>query len=201
MNKLGGIGDRSNIQTCNINYLTLEHIQYVPSSLDQASLPNWVCQTTQFLTPQKKFILRLLATVQLDGYKRYGMHLEIYYETHKYDDSFSWEYQKHLYNASRKNGVIDQGKYVKLASKQKWTEMEYHVKEDDDVTHKGVKMFYNTTDFTSLPCFDIHKKPHGLWDLRKNNHMWLDPKLGHVTCAILQIPCACYAFKYMLDKP
>ena len=38
----------------------------------------------------------------------------------------------------RKNGVIDQGKYRKRASKRKWTDREYHVQDNADVAHKDL---------------------------------------------------------------
>ena len=48
------------------------------------------------------------------------------------DVSLSRQFQKHLSNTSRKNGVIDQGGYIKWAIKWKWKKQEYHVQEDDD---------------------------------------------------------------------
>ena len=34
-----------------------------------------------------------------------------------------------------------------MSSKRKWTEREYHVKEDADVAHKYVNMFCNKNQF------------------------------------------------------
>ena len=44
--------------------------------------------------------------------------------------------QKRLSNKHRKHKVIDQVKYRKRASKRKLTDKEYHVKDNDDVSHK-----------------------------------------------------------------
>ena len=65
---------------------------------------------------------------------------------------------------------------------------------------KGVN-FFNTTQFSLLLFFVPREKPHGVQGLIKHYHMILEPKLGHGTCEILQIPCACYACTYMLDNP
>ena len=46
-----------------------------------------------------------------------------------------------------KYGVIDQGKYRKISSKIKWTDIEYHVQDNADVAHKDVKMYCDTNQF------------------------------------------------------
>ena len=53
-------------------------------------------------------------------------------------------------------------------------------------------MLCDKTQFNSLSFCGPHTKPHGVRGSRKHNHCRLDPKLGHGTCAIFQIPCACY---------
>ena len=40
-----------------------------------------------------------------------------------------------------KHGVIDQAKYRNRASKRKWTDRQYHVKDNADVEHKDVKNY------------------------------------------------------------
>ena len=60
---------------------------------------------------------------------------------------------------ARKYGLIDQVKYKKRASKLKFTEREYHVKDDNDVAHKYVKMFCNKTQFPSFPFF-VYTRHH-----------------------------------------
>ena len=51
----------------------------------------------------------------------------------------------------RKHGVIDKGKYKKKSSKRKWTDREYHVQDSSDVSHKDVKMYFDTNQFPALP--------------------------------------------------
>ena len=55
----------------------------------------------------------------------------------------------------RKHGVIDQVKYRKISSKRKWTDREYHFQDNADVAHKGVKMYFDTNQFLTLP-FVVH---------------------------------------------
>ena len=62
-------------------------------------------------------------------------------------------------------------------------------------------MFCDKTQFTSLQLCGTHIKPHGFQGLSKHNHMQLYPKLGHVTCTILQIPCVYKKCTSMLDNP
>ena len=38
----------------------------------------------------------------------------------------------------RKHVVIDQGKYGKRDNKREWTDREYHVQDNADVSHKNV---------------------------------------------------------------
>ena len=49
--------------------------------------------------------------------------------------------------------------------------------------------------------FGPHAKPHGVIGLIKHYYLRLDPKLGHVKCAIIHIPCPYIACTNMLDKP
>ena len=55
--------------------------------------------------------------------------------------SLARELQKHLSNAELKNGFIDQGKYKKMASRQKWTESKYRLQETSYVAHKDIDIF------------------------------------------------------------
>ena len=70
----------------------------------------------------KRFIFKLMATVQLPGSKGYGMQMLMHSTIHKYNISLALEFQKHLSNTSCKNRVIDQGKYIKWDIKQNSTE-------------------------------------------------------------------------------
>ena len=106
-----------------------------------------------------------------------------------------------MYKDDRKNGVIDQGKCRKISSKRKWTDREYRVQDNSDVSHKDVKMYCDTNQLPTLPFCGSHTKPHGERGLSKHYHLRLDPNLGHVIYEIFRIPCACVACTSMLDKP
>ena len=54
---------------------------------------------------------------------------------------------KNIYLSSIIYGVIDHGKYQKNASERKWTEIEYPIQDNSDVSHKAVKMYCNTNGF------------------------------------------------------
>ena len=69
-----------------------------------------------------------------------------------------------------------------------------------DVTQAGVKMCCVPTKFPAFPFFGTHAKPHRVTGLSKHYHMLLDPKLGHGTCSILQIPCDYVACTTILEK-
>ena len=60
----------------------------------------------------------------------------------------------------QKNGVIDQGKYRRISSERKWTDREYHVQYNADVSHKDVKMYCDTNQFPELLFCVSHPKPH-----------------------------------------
>ena len=90
----------------------------------------------------KHYIYQLLYNVQLPGSKTIGKQILIHSCTQKNDVSLAEEFQKHLSKENYNHGVIDQGKYRKIASKRKWTYREYNVQDNDDVSHKEVKMYY-----------------------------------------------------------
>ena len=150
---------------------------------------------------EKGFLFQLISSVQLPGANIYDTHTVMHTGTRTFDVSLTSELQKPLYTAARKHGVIDQGKYKKQANKQKWTKREYHVQNDADIAHKDVKMFFNKTQFPSLPFCCPHTKPHGVRGLSKHYHMRFDPKLVHDICAIRCISCACAECASMLYKP
>ena len=47
----------------------------------------------------------------------------------------------------RKHGVVDQGKYRKIAIKRKWADKHYHVQDNADVAHKDMKIYFDTNQF------------------------------------------------------
>ena len=101
----------------------------------------------------------------------------------------------------RKHGVIDLGKYMKRASKSKWTNREYHVQDNSDVQHKDVKIYCNTTQFPVLLFCGSHPKPHVSRGLGKHYHIRFDQNLGNGTCVIRRIPCSCVVCTSMLAQP
>ena len=111
------------------------------------------------------------------------------------------EFQKHVSNDGSKHGFIDQGKYIKRASKIKCADREYHVQDNSDVAHKDVKMYCDTNQFPALPFCGSYPKTHGARGLVKHYHIRFDTNLGHGICAIFRIPCACVACTSMLDQP
>ena len=100
-----------------------------------------------------------------------------------------------------KYGVIDQVKYRKTASKRKWTDREYHVQNNADVSQKDVKMYCDPNQFPSLPFCGSHPNPHGARVLVKHYHIHFDRNLGHGICVILRITCARVACTSMLEQP
>ena len=69
----------------------------------------------------------LMITVRMPGVTGYDNKMTLQTLTVNKDTSLAMELQKKPLGPSRKNGVMDQGKYKKLASQQKWTAYEYHV--------------------------------------------------------------------------
>ena len=120
--------------------------------------------------------------------------------TQNNDVSLANEFQKHLYKDHRKHGVIDQGTYIKRSSKRKCTDREYHVQDNANVAQKYVKIYCDTNKFPVLTFCGPHLKSHGARGLSKHYHLPFDPKLDHVICAILRIPCSCVACTSMIDK-
>ena len=55
------------------------------------------------------------------------------------------------------------------------------------------------SQFLELSFCGPHAKPHGARGLSKNYHLGLDPKLGHGTCEMRRISCACISCTTMLN--
>ena len=82
----------------------------------------------------------------------------------------------------------------------KWTDIQYHVQYNSDISHKDVNIYCNTNQFPILSFSVPHSKPHGARGLVKYYHLRFDTKLVHGACKICRIPCACVACTSMLDK-
>ena len=84
---------------------------------------------------------------------------------------------------------------------RKWTDRQYHVQDNSDVSHQDVRIYCGTNQFPSLLFCGPHSKPYGARGFSKHYHLRSDPKLGNGICEILCITCSCVAFTSMLDKP
>ena len=62
-------------------------------------------------------------------------------------------------------------------------------------------MYSATNQFSELQYLGPQNKPNGVRGLGKNYHMHFYPKLGHGTCEMHQIPCACPPCTCMLNQP
>ena len=96
--------------------------------------------------------------------------------------------------------MFDKGKNNKQFMEMKWTDIKYHVQDNEDVAHQDVKMYCNPNQLPELPFYGTHSKPHGVRGLSKYYHLNFDPKLGNGVCAIIRIPCAFVACTSILDK-
>ena len=75
----------------------------------------------------KRYIYKLMSTVQLPGSKIFDSQIQMHTGTQKYDVSLAKEFQEHLKKKHRKDGVIDQEKTQKLFMERKCTYRQYHV--------------------------------------------------------------------------
>ena len=70
----------------------------------------------------KRYIYQLMFNVQLPGSKTFDSQILMHSCKQNNDVSMDKQLQKHLSKERRKHGVIDQGKYIKIANKRKWTD-------------------------------------------------------------------------------
>ena len=89
----------------------------------------------------------------------------------------------------------------KKSSERKWTYREYHVQDNAYVSHKDVKMYCKTNQFSGLTFFVTHSKPHGARGSSKHYHLSFYPKLCNDVCETCRIRCACITCTSMLEKP
>ena len=83
----------------------------------------------------------------------------------------------------------------------KWTDIKYHVQDNEDVAHQDVRMYCNPNKLPELPFYGPHSKPRGARGLSKYYNLRFDPKLGNGVCSIIGIPYAFVACTSILDKP
>ena len=65
------------------------------------------------------------------------------------------------------------------------------MKHNKYVEHQNVKIYCATNQFLELQILRTQNKTHGIHGLGNNYHMCFDTKLGHGTCVIHRITCAC----------
>ena len=124
------------------------------------SAPGQVIEVVHcFNNIDKRFIFLLMSTAQLLGAKGYDTHMDMHATTCTFDISLAREFQKHLFSATHKHGIIYQGRHTKMAGKQKWTEREFHAQYYADVAHKHFKMFCNKPSFQNFH-FVVHTQNH-----------------------------------------
>ena len=70
----------------------------------------------------KRFIFQLTKIVQLTDTKGYYTQMVMHTITRTSYVGLAREFQKYLLHVAPKHGMIDQGKYKKRSSKQKWEE-------------------------------------------------------------------------------
>ena len=75
------------------------------------------------------------------------------------------------------------------------------MQQNKDVYHQGMNMYCVTNQFPEFHFLGPHNKPRGIRGLCKYEHMSFDPKVGHDTCGIRSIPCACPPCTSMLGQP
>ena len=88
-----------------------------------------------------------MSTVQLPGSNIFYSRIQMHTGNQNNDVSLAQEFQQHLTKENRKNCVIDQGKYKKIFMEQKYADRQYHVQDNDSVSHESVKMYCNKNQF------------------------------------------------------
>ena len=149
----------------------------------------------------KHYMYQLMSKFQLPGSIKFGSQIKIHTGTEKKDVSLAREFKDHLEERHRQNSVINQGKPRERFMKREWTEIKYHILDNESVDLKDVKMYCNTNQFPTLPFCGPYSKPHGARGIGMHYHLRFDPKLGMGKCTIFRIPCSCVPCISILDKP
>ena len=74
-------------------------------------------------------------------------------------------------------------------------------KKDEDVEHQYVKIYYNTNQYPEFTFCGPSKISHSVRRLSNHYKICFDPKLGHGTCEMIHITCACIQFTSTIDQP
>ena len=88
--------------------------------------------------------------MKIPGSERFDTKMSVHTATQNTEAVLALEFQKHFSNAPHKHGILDHGIHTKISSKQKWTDIEYHVQNNKDVEHQYVKVYCVTNHFSEL---------------------------------------------------
>ena len=141
-----------------------------------------------------------MGAVQLLVSQRYDTKISMHTSTHSSDVRLSQEFQNNFSNASRTHCILYYGKHKKWSSEKKRTNIEYHVKNNEYIQHKYVKIYCTTNQFPEFQFCGPQNKPYDVHRLIKHCHMRFDPKILHVIRAIHYIPCVRTQCTSTLDK-
>ena len=75
------------------------------------------------------------------------------------------------------------------------------MKQNKYVKLKGVKMYCSTNKFIELQFLGPYNKRHVVRGLGNTYHVRFGSKLGHGTCELRPIPCACTSGNSILVQP
>ena len=149
---------------------------------------------------EKGFFTMLMTTVKLTGAATNNSHMVMHTIMSNTYINLSRVFQKNPSDPTHAHELIDHGKVRKRAIKSKWTDRDYHVKDNKYVQQKSVNLSCASMKFHALSFCVPHATPHGVRGLSKHHHLRLDPKSGNGKCEIIRIPCVCIALTNMLDK-
>ena len=86
----------------------------------------------------KSYIYQLMSTIKLTVSNIFDYHMQMNTGNQKYDVSLAKEFKHHLTKQHCKNDVFDKGKNNKIFMERKWTDRQYHVKDNADFAHQYV---------------------------------------------------------------
>ena len=76
---------------------------------------------------------------------------------------------------------------------RKWTDRQFHVQDNADVSHKYLKIYCNTNQLSVLEFCVPYPKPHGARRASTHYNLHFDLKIRDNVCAIRLILCASVA--------
>ena len=126
----------------------------------------------------KRYIYELMSKVQLSGSFRFDSQIKMHTGTENKGLSLAEEFKDHMEGEHPQNGVIDQVKSRKIFMERKWTEIKYHVQDNELVELKDVKLYCNTNQFPALPFCGPYSKPRDARGMSKNYHLRFYLKLA-----------------------